>query len=233
MLGALSMFSSEVTGQSIRTIEMSDGFRLHVRPFADGSINLAVIGGENILTDPELLQIIEKLDKDVQIMKEQSLIDFDDGQTVSVFLEDRISELDAWFGSRVFVQTKLQQARNERVVEISSQIALMSTRFTQDKVAILILDASLEALYSSTEGKINENFLASLQSHLKGWIKVSSHSDLLLPELLFFDQICIGIKALRKVYVICGIEWSGSMGDSEITSKVRSWISTLSRRLGP
>ena len=234
MLGALSMFSSEVTGQALKSVEMSEGLRLHIRPFGDGLINLAVVAGDNILGDPELLQIIDLLDNDIAIMcSSESNIDLNDQQTTSIYLENSIIKLNDWFQSKVFIQATIQKARDDQVIEISSQIAVMTSRFLQENIAVLILDASLEALFISTTKSIKETQLASLQQHLKGWIRVSSHVEQLLPELLFFKDMCVGVKALKRFYVICALEWTGSIGSSSITSKVRSWISTLNRRLGP
>lgn len=234
MLGALSMFSSEVTGKALKSVEMSDGFRLHIRPFGDGYISLAVVGDDNVLSDPELLKIIDKLDEDIELMySNESNVDLNDQQTTYVYLESSIIKLDAWFRSKAFIQTAIQKARQEQIVEISSQIAIMTSRFLQENISVLILDASLEALHSSTTQTITEDILGSLQAHLKGWIKVSSHVNQLLPELLYFKDFCVGIKALKQVYVICVIDWVGSMGNSKTTSKIRSWLSTLGRRLGP
>ncbi len=234
MLGALSTFSSEVTGQLIRTVEMSDGFKLHIRPFGDGDINLAIVGDEQILSDPELLKIIDTLDDHINLMlSDDSIVDLHDHQTTSIYLEKSITLLDGWFGSKIFIQATIQKARDEEIVEISSQIAIMASRFLQENIAVMILDASLEALYTSTSKNIGESRLESLQRHFKGWIRVSSHVDQLLPEIIFFNDFCVGIKALKRFYVICAIEWTGSLGGAEITSKVRSWLSILNRRLGP
>ncbi len=234
MLGALSMFSSEVTGQALKSVEMSEGLRLHIRPFGDGFINLAIVGDDNILGDPELLHIIDLLDNEIDIMcSTESNVDLNDQQTTSIYLEKSIKMLNDWFQSRVFIQATIQKARDDQVIEISSQIAVMTSRFLQENIAVLILDASLEALFISTTKSISETQLASLQQHLKGWIRMSSHVEQLLPELLFFKDICVGVKALKRFYVICALEWTGSIGSSSITSKVRSWISTLNRRLGP
>ncbi|MHA2252007.1 MAG: hypothetical protein ACXAD7_16710 [Candidatus Kariarchaeaceae archaeon] len=234
MLGALSTFSSEVTGQLLRSVEMSDGFKLHIRPFGAGEINLAIIGDEEILSDPELLHIIDLLDDHINLMlNSDSTVDLNDYQTTSIYLEKSLILLDSWFGSRAFVQTTIQKARDEQIVEISSQIAIMASRFLQENIGVMILDASLEALYTSTSKHITENLLGSLQAHLKGWIRVSSHVDQLLPEIIFFRDFCVGLKALKRFYIICALEWTGSLGGSEITSKVRSWLSILSRRLGP
>lgn len=213
---------------------MSEGLRLHIRPFSDGLINLAIIGDDNILGDPELLNIINRLDKDIALMcSSESNVDLNDQKTTSIYLESSIVKLNDWFQSRVFIQATIQKSRDDQVIEISSQIAVMTSRFLQENIAILILDASLEALFVSTTKSINENKLASLQQHLKGWISVSSHVEQLLPELLFLKNMCVGVKALKRFYVICALEWTGSIGSSSITSKVRSWLSTLSRRLGP
>lgn len=234
MLGALSMFSSEVTGQALKSVEMSEGLRLHIRPFGDGFINLAIVGDDNILGDPGLLDIIDFLDNEIDIMcSTESNVDLNDQQTTSIYLEKSIKLLNDWFQSRVFIQATIQKARDDQVIEISSQIAVMTSRFLQENIAVLILDASLEALFISTTKSISETQLASLQQHLKGWIRMSSHVEQLLPELLFFKDICVGVKALKRFYVICALEWTGSIGSSSITSKVRSWISTLNRRLGP
>ncbi|MHA2091067.1 MAG: hypothetical protein ACW98K_09425 [Candidatus Kariarchaeaceae archaeon] len=234
MLGALSTFSTEVTGQLLRSVEMSDGFKLHIRPFGKGEINLALIGDEEILSDPELLDIIDALDEDINIMlSKESTIDLNDHQTTSVYLEKSIVLLDTWFASRVYVQTGIQKARDEQVIEISSQIAIMASRFLQENIAVMILDASLEALYTSTSPNITEHVLGSFQAHLRGWIRVSSHADLLLPDLIFFSEFCVGVKALKRFYIVCAVDWAGSIGSQEITSKIKSWLSILSRRLGP
>lgn len=234
MLGALSMFSSEVTGQALKSVEMSDGLRLHIRPFGDGSINFAVVGDENVFGDPELLEIIDDLEGDIDLMySNEANVDLNDQKTSSIYLEKSIVKLDAWFQSRVFIQATIQKARDDQVVEISSQIAIMTSRFLQENIAVMILDASLEALFISTTSYISETLLASLQQHLKGWIRVSSHAEQLLPELLFFNDFCVGLKALKRYYLICALEWTGSIGNTTVTSKVRSWLSTLNRRLGP
>lgn len=233
MVGALTTFSSEITGQLLRSIEMSDGFKLHIRPFGKGEIILAIIGDGEILSDPELLTILDVLEENINLMlSNDSTVDLNDYQTTSVYLEKAISLLDAWFGSRVFIQTTIQKARDEQIVEISSQITLMTSRFLQENIAVMILDATLEALYISTSKKIPEDLLGSLQAHLKGWIRVSSHVEKLLPEVIFFNDFCVGVKALKRFYVVCAIEWDGSIGGTAITSKVRSWLSILSRRLG-
>lgn len=231
MLGALSMFSSEITGKLLRSVEMSDGFVLHIRPFRDGVINLAVVGDENIFGDPELLKIIDKLEDDIDLMIDGNALDVNDSHTVSIFLEPTIKQLDNWFGSKVFVQTAIQKARKEQIIEISSQIAMMESRLSQEKIALMILDASLETLYTSPNDQVSESFLSSLQSHLKGWIKVSSHAAQLLPSILYFDDICIGLKSVRHGYVICALSWTTSVGDPKIVNKVRSWLSLLGRRL--
>ncbi|MCH8907197.1 MAG: hypothetical protein IH840_08925 [Candidatus Heimdallarchaeota archaeon] len=231
MLGALSMFSAEVTGQVLRSVEMSEGFKLHIRPFGSGDINLAIIGDDNILSDPELLKIIASLDDDINLMYSQVAdVDLNDTKTTSVYLESSIILLDSWFGSRVFVQTAIQKAHQEQIVEVSSQLTIMASRFLQENIAILILDPSLEALYMHETDKLNENVLGSLQTHLRGWIKTSSHTAPLLPELMFFKDYCVGIKALNRFYIICALEWSGSMGNIQIVGKIRSWLSTLGRR---
>lgn len=213
---------------------MSEGFKLNIRPFGSGNINLAIIGDENILSDPELIKIIEILDEDINLMySEVANVDLNDLKTTGIYLEKSISLLDGWFSSRIFVQTAIQKARTEQIVELSSQITIMASRFLQDKLAVLILDASMEAVYSSKTDFLDESLLGSLQAHFRGWIKVSSHTGALLPELLFFNNFCVGVKALKRYYVICVLEWSGSIGSPQITSKIRSWISTLGRRLGP
>ena len=234
MVGALSMFSTEVTGQVLRSVEMSEGFKLHIRPFGSGDINLALIGDENILSDPELLKIIDILDEDINLMySEVSNVDLNDQKTTSIYLENSIQLLDGWFGSRLFVQQAIQKARDEQIVELSSQITIMASRFLQDNLAVLILDATLEAVHISKTDNLDENILGSLQAHFRGWIKISSHTGTLLPELLYFNNFCVGIKALKRYYVICVLEWSGSIGSPQVTSKIRSWMSTLGRRLGP
>ena len=46
------MFSTEVTGKLIKTVEMSDGFVLHIRPFGKGDLNLAIVGIQSMLLNP-------------------------------------------------------------------------------------------------------------------------------------------------------------------------------------
>lgn len=234
MLGALSMFSSEITGQVLKSIEMSDGFSLRVRPFADGSVNLAIIGDEDILSDPELLTIIDQLDDDIELMfNNQADVDLNDQNTNSIYLEKSIKLLDEWFDSRHFAQKEIMKERDEKVVEISSQIAVMTSRFLQENIGVLILDSALEAIFTSSTSNITPNIINSLQAHLKAWVKVSSHNeDQLLPELIYFDRFCVGIKAQKRFYIVCILEWTGSLGNNSTTSKVRSWLSTLSRRFG-
>jgi len=211
---------------------MSGGFKLHVRPFHQGSINLAIIGDEEeIMSDPELLKTIQKLDEDIELMIASSAVDPTDSNTVQIYLEQSINLLDDLFGAKVFVENAIQRARSEQVVEISSQITMMSAKLSQEEIGVLILDASLQALYSETTETITESFFASFQDHLRGWLHVSAHQDQLIPNLMFFENICLGIGVKRNVYIICAIDWKGSVGDPKISSKVRYWISLLSRRL--
>jgi len=232
MLGALSMFSTEVTGQSLKSIEMSGGFRLHVRPFHQGEINLAIIGDQKIMSDPELLSVIQRLDEDISVMVASSAIDPTDPNMVQIYLDESINLIDKWFETKVFVEGALQKARSEHVVEISSKITLMSAKITQEKIGVLILDASLEALYSEPTDTITESFFASFQDHFRGWVHVSVHQDQLIPTIMFFKNLCLGIGIKKNIYIVCAIEWKGSIGDPKVISKIRSWISLLSRRLG-
>ncbi|MHA2502994.1 MAG: hypothetical protein ACXAE3_08995 [Candidatus Kariarchaeaceae archaeon] len=231
MLGALSMFSSEVTGQSLKSIEMSGGFRLHVRAFHAGEFNLAIIGDQGTMSDPKLLTIIQLLDEEIAMMIASSAVDLSDQNMIQIFLEKILNDIDEWFDEKVFVESALQKARSDQVLNISGQIATMSSKLVKEQIGVLILDTSLSKIYTEETKTITDGFFTSFQNHFQGWIQESVHQSPLIPSMMFFKDICVGINYKKNLYIICALEWKGSVGDPKTISQVRSWISLLSRRI--
>lgn len=230
IIGALSMFTTSELGQPIKSVEMA-GVMLHIRPFYQGTLNLVIIGDREVYNNQELLELIEDIDIAMNLFGANTSMDISDPETMKTYLADHVIRLDNWFASQIASSTVTKTRMNKQLAGITSKFAVIESRMNKEEVSIVILNAVMAQLYTHIAKSTPEVIINSITSHLKGWISTSSSAGRIVPEMIFLQEYCIGIKSMRDFYLIVITQWQGVNGDSKITNRVRSWLSQLSRRL--
>lgn len=230
IIGALSMFSTTELGKPIKSVEIG-GYVLNIRPFLNGDINLVIIGNRSINNNPNFLSIISQIDSALALLKTEIDINTDDTISMASYLEEYIHALDIWFDSEILKSQAKTKQLDQEITGLSSKLIILESLINKNAIGLLILDRNMDMLYLSATQEISEEKIKNISEHLKGWVSISSSTKHIIPELIFLKDIGIGIKIHKSYYIIVFVEWKGIIGDQEITTKIRSWLSQIARRL--
>ncbi len=230
LISALTLFSSEISGEKIKSIEMGNS-KFFVFTFG-GLITLAIFGNSNKIDSPLLYKIIDSIQEAIDLLKSTSEIDQSllDEENLRFYLSNQIFMMENWMNNSIS-NSKPSELIEANLFEVTSKLSALNLNKKKINLGIILLKNEKtfsNILYDDSDMKSDIQDLVSLYSQ----IFRDKNNISLLPQIVESRKYCLGFKELKSgslLIVFC--KWDGTVGNSVTINQIKSWTNLIAKQL--